>query len=114
MVISAVMDGEVSGNDCPGCARLRQELQALREQVARLTAALEEALRRGKRQAAPFSKGPPLAEPRQPGRKSGKRHRPHAERSLPSRIDETIEVPLPPACPHCAGEQVSETHVAVQ
>jgi transposase len=89
-------------------------LQALREQVARLTAALEEALRRGKRQAAPFSKGPPLAEPKKPGRKRGKRHGPHAQRSIPPRIDETYDVPLPKHCPHCASPEVSETHVAAQ
>ena len=74
---------------------MRQEVEALREQVAKLTAALEAALRSGKRQAAPFSKGPPIAEPKPPGRKSGKRHGPHAHRSLPPRIDETYEAPLP-------------------
>src|SRR5277367_1103609 len=108
LVISAVMDAEVSGNDCSGCAQLREELQALREQVAKLTAALEEALRRGKRQAAPFSKGPPIAEPKKPGRKSGKRHGPHAQRSIPPRIDETYDVPFPKHCPHCASREVSE------
>lgn len=38
----------------------RRENGALREQVVRLTAALEEERRKGKRQAVPFSKGPPL------------------------------------------------------
>jgi transposase len=108
------MDAEASQEDCPGCAQLRQEVQLLREQGAKLTAALEEALRRGKRQAAPFSKGPPIAEPKQPGRKSGKRHGPHAQRSVPPRIDETFDVPLPPTCPHCASQPVSETHVSAQ
>jgi transposase len=89
-------------------------LQSLRAQVTKLTAALEEALRSGKRQAAPFSKGPPVAEPKQPGRKRGKRHGPHAQRSLPPRIDESYDVPLPKHCPHCASRQVSETHVAAQ
>jgi transposase len=89
-------------------------VQALREQVAKLTAALEEALRQAKRQAAPFSKGPPVAEPKPPGRKSGKRHGPHAHRSVPPRIDESYVVPLPPKCPHCSEQQLSETHVAVQ
>ena len=76
------MDAEPHRNDCEECAQLRQELQALREQVAKLTAALEEERRRGKRQAAPFSKGPPVAEPQPPGRKSGRRHGPHAHRRM--------------------------------
>lgn len=80
--------------DCLSCAQLRQKLALLREQVAKMTAAIEEAQRRGKRQAAPFSKGPPVAEPKQPGRKSGKRHGPHAQRSVPPRIDETYDAPL--------------------
>ena len=53
-------------------------------------------------------------EPKPPGRKSGKRHGPHAHRGVPPRIDETYDVPLPQTCPHCASQQVSETHVAVQ
>jgi transposase len=114
LVISAVMDAEQPRNDCGECVQLRQELQALREQVAKLTAALEEERRRGKRQAAPFSKGPPVAEPKAPGRKSGQRHGPHAHRSVPPRIDEAYDAPLPQACPHCASEQISEKHVAVQ
>jgi transposase len=89
-------------------------LQALRAQVAKLTAALEAAQRGGKRQAAPFSKGPPAAKPKPPGRKSGQRHGPHAQRSVPPRIDETYDVRLPPTCAHCASRRVSETHVAVQ
>ena len=114
MVISAVMGAEQAENDCPGCAELRQELQALREQVAKLSAALEEERRRGKRQAAPFSKGPPAAEPKPPGRKSGKRHGPHAHRSVPPRIDETYDAPLPESCPDCASGRIHESHVAVQ
>lgn len=108
------MDAEQRQNDCGECAQLRQELRTLHEQVAKLTAALEEERRRGKRQAAPFSKGPPVAEPKPPGRKSGRRHGPHAHRSVPPRIDETYDAPLPQTCPHCASPQVRETHVAAQ
>jgi len=93
------MDAEQRQDDCGACAQLRQELQVLREQVAKLTAALEEERRRGKRQAAPFSKGPPVTEAKSPGRKSGKRHGPHAHRSVPPRIDETYDAPLPQTCP---------------
>jgi transposase len=108
------MDAEQYQNDCGGCIQLRQEMRALHEQVAQPTAALEDERRRDKRQAAPFSKGPPVAEPKPPGRKSGRRHGPHAHRSVPPRIDETYDAPLPPTCPHCASPQVRETHVAAQ
>src|SRR5271169_6990844 len=115
------MDGDRSSNECPRCRELERrvaELEALvrslSDQVAKLSAALEEERRRGKRQAAPFSKGPPVTEPKPPGRKSGRRHGPHAHRSIPPRIDETYQVPLPGQCPHCGGRHVSETHVAQQ
>ena len=115
------MAADRSPPPCPRCrelehrvAELESLVRSLSEQVSKLTAALEEERRRGKRQAAPFSKGPPVAEPKPPGRKSGKRHGPHAHRSVPPRIDETYDVPLPPACPHCGERHVSETHVAVQ
>ena len=106
---------------CPRCrelevrvAELEWLVRSLSEQVSKLTALLEEERRRGKRQAAPFSKGPPVEEPKKPGRKSGKRHGRHAHRSVPPRIDEIYDVPLPPQCPHCGERHVSETHVAVQ
>jgi transposase len=115
------MDAERRLNDCPRCRELERrvaELEALvrslSDQVTKLSAALEEERRRGKRQAAPFSKGPPVEEPKPPGRKSGRRHGPHAHRSVPPRIDETYDVPLPQTCPACGDRHVSETHVAVQ
>src|ERR1700687_431451 len=114
LVISAVMDAEQPRNDCGECAQLRQELQSLRDQCTTLTAALEEERRRGKRQAAPFSKGPPVAEPKPPGRKSGRRHGPHAHRSVPPRIDENYDAPLPTICPHCGGTYLRPMHIAWQ
>jgi transposase len=115
------MDAERPSNACPRCPELERrvaELEALvrslSDQVAKLSALLEEERRRGKRQAAPFTKGPPAEEPKPTGRKSGKRHGPHAHRSAPPRIDETYDAPLPRTCPHCASRQVHETHVAVQ
>ena len=56
---------------CPGCRALMVEVAALRAQVVDLTRRLDEALRAGKRQAAPFRKGPPKPDPKGPGRKSG-------------------------------------------
>ena len=115
------MDADRPVPPCPRCrelevrvAELEWLVRSLSEQVSKLTALLEEERRRGKRQAAPFSKGPPVEEPKKPGRKSGKRHGRHAHRSVPPRIDEIYDVPLPPQCPHCGERHVSETHVAVQ
>ncbi|HET92141.1 MAG TPA: IS66 family transposase [Chloroflexi bacterium] len=89
-------------------AALRQRVAELEERVAqleaeleRLKSQLEEAERAGKRQAAPFSKGPPKANPRRPGRKAG--HAP-AHRPRPERVDRTLEAELPPACPDWGGK----------
>jgi transposase len=101
--------------DCPGCRRLEAEVARLREQVEQLTRLLEQTLRAGKRQAAPFSKGPPKGAPKRPGRKPGqdygaKAHRPPPP---PEQIDETHEAPLPDACPDCGGP-VDETDIQQQ
>src|SRR5688572_26605553 len=98
-------------------AELRAALADAQSSIERLTAALEEARRGGKRQAAPFRKPQgPKPEPKKPGRKSGDEHGPHAHRTAPSRgaIDERHDVPLPRACPHCGKRHLEETHVAVQ
>lgn len=116
------MDAESQAMDCPRCPELERRIaelegmvRALTEQVAKLTAELDEARRSGKRQAAPFRKqDKPKAKAKKPGRKSGKRHGPHARRSVPPRIDETYDVPLPENCPHCGGAHLSETHVQAQ
>ena len=76
-------------------AELEATIAQLREQVQRLTAALEEAQRAGKRQAAPFRKKPRQAKRKPPGRKSGEDHGRHAHRAIPERIDETHDTPLP-------------------
>ena len=69
-------------------------------EVVRLKAELEKARRAGKRQAAPFSKGPPKATPKRPGRKPG--HAPaHRPPPPPEQVDRTLEVPLPAGCPEC-------------
>lgn len=93
--------------------RLRRERDRLREEVKRLTAALESAQRAAKRQAAPFSKGAPTAQPKRPGRKPGPAYGRRAARPRPTQIDERILVPLPEACPHCAA-QVHATHTVEQ
>lgn len=95
--------------------RLSAIIENLRARIEKLSAALEAAERSGKRQAAPFRKAEgPKAEPKKPGRKSGPRHGPHAHRTVPSRIDEKYDVPLPKTCPHCGGRHLSETEVTPQ
>ena len=100
---------------CPGCIALRKEVEALRAQVADLTRKLEEALRAGKRQAAPFRKGPPKLKPKTPGRKSGNQHGVHGHRPPPppDQIHERHVANLPDDCPHCHGPLV-ETGTAEQ
>jgi len=83
---------------------LRGEVTRLKHEVGRLKLLLEEARRAAKRPAAPFSRGRPKAHPRKPGRKAGEAYGKRGCRPVPSRIDETVEAPLPNQCPHCGGE----------
>jgi transposase len=108
---------------------LRAELQRLREQVAErdqliaqqqqtihdLQQRLAAAERAAKRQAAPFSQGPPKPHPKKPGRKSGPKHGRHGHRPPPEppQVDQTLEAPLPKHCPDCGGA-LTATHVDQQ
>ena len=73
------------------------------QRIEELERRIDEQRRRGKRQAAPFSKGEPKAKPKPPGRKPGAAYGRQAVREVPERIDETIEVGCPIYCPHCEG-----------
>lgn len=90
------MDDHSSRVVCPRCRELE-------EQVRALTAALEEARRAGKRQAAPFRKGKIVAHPKRPGRKAGEDYGKHSRREPPADapVDEKYDASLPPTCPHC-------------
>ena len=92
--------------------RLRQDNERLRRELDQTRAELDQARRQSKRQAAPFSKGQPKAQPGKPGRKRGAARDRHGHRPPPppERVDETLEAPLPDACPRCGGpEFVSQT-----
>lgn len=111
------MDEQGPTNGCPGCRRLEarcRELEArivaLAEQVRLLTAALEEARRAGKRQAAPFRKPKIVKKPKKPGRKPGKDYGEHAHRVAPENatVDEQHEARLPPECPKCTSTNIEE------
>lgn len=110
------MEDQLHPSTCEHCRRKEERIAALEAQVAQLTAKLAESQRSEKRQAAPFRKGPPVSEPKQPGRKSGDQYGKHARRAVPTddELDETIDVPLPRCCPHCRSSDVRESHVASQ
>jgi transposase len=94
---------------------LRRENERLRRELDEARARLDQARRQSKRQAAPFSKGPPKSQPKTPGRKSGPAHGRHGHRPPPdpAAVEEVLEALLPHACPRCGGS-VRETEVATQ
>lgn len=87
-------------------AALKLQVAQLTARVEQLTKLLEEKNRSGKRQAAPFSKGPPKADPKTPGRKPGEEYGQHQRRAVPEQVDETYDVPLPCACPECGARDL--------
>lgn len=101
------MDGEQANPECPGCRELRKEIAELRRII-------EELRRAGKRQAGPFSKGPPKLKPKRPGRKPGDDYGTQFCRAVPEQIDETYHAELPATCPHCGGAHVIPSHTAEQ
>jgi len=113
-----VADERFSGK--PSYEDLEAENAALKRRVAWLEEQLERALRRveeleraGKRQAAPFGKEKPKADPKTPGRKPGDEYGKWSCRARPDHVDEVVEVPLPRRCPHCRG-QVEEIKIDEQ
>src|SRR5947209_17693108 len=108
------MDADPTSTDVPACtgcetrdrriAELEAQVKAHQDRLAGLEALLKNANRSGKRQAAPFSKGPPKVDPKTPGRKSGEDYGTKARRAVPPVIDEVHEAPLAiDACPKCGG-----------
>jgi transposase len=76
----------------------------LREEIERLSKMLQELRRKSHRQANPFSKNRPKADPKPPGRKPGQgrfENRP-APPELPTDIK--IQVSTPEQCSHCGGQ----------
>lgn len=82
---------------------LQRTAESQQRRIEELERVIEELRRRGKRQAAPFSKGAPKAAPKRPGRKPGSKYGRQALREVPDRIDETVEVGCPVYCPACHG-----------
>jgi transposase len=84
------------------------ENQRLEQEIARLQKLVEEAVRKRKRNTAPFSRDHPKPDPKTAGRKSGDQYGQQATRPTPLQVDERIAVPLPPCCPHCASQVIRE------
>lgn len=82
---------------------LQAEVQALREEN-------EDLKRRGLRQAAPFSKGKPKADPKPPGRKKGEGPFTYRRAPHPDQITEpAVDVPVRQrACRSCGGKLIEE------
>ena len=100
--------------NCPGCAAAAKRIAELEARLAALEALVEQLRRGGKRQAAPFSKGPPKADPKPPGRRGGDGYGTRARRAVPPRVDEAHEASLPSSCPACGGGEIEHTHTAQQ
>jgi len=87
-------------------AKQAARITELEARLAELEQKLDEAQRHGKRQATPFSKGVPRAQPKTPGRKRG---HPAAHRPRPERITCIVEAALPADCPACGGTVIEDT-----
>jgi hypothetical protein len=93
--------------------RLRAERERLQEINQRLRGEVEALRRAAKRQAAPFSKGDPVPNPKRSGRKPGAAYGTRAHRRPPEHVDQVVVVGLPGCCPGCGGELTLE-RVAIQ
>jgi transposase len=89
---------------------LQRQLAELRASHEALCAELDQLTRGGKRQAAPFSKGTRVMDPKPPGRKPGSGTFRYREAPPPEAITEPpVDVPvLLDACPTCGGPLVEE------
>lgn len=112
-VVEALRSRPSVAAPCPRCEVLGRNVEALRQENAQLRASLIEAQRAAKRQAAPFSKGKPKANPKPPGRKRGPNYGKKSRRPIPDHIDESYEATIGP-CSQCGSAHVEETAVMDQ
>lgn len=92
-------------------SELRRRIAEQERQIAELKrriAELEAQQRRGKRQAAPFSRDRVKNPAKKPGRKRGEKYGQQSTRRVPPRVDERIEVDCPQFCEACGGPVCAE------
>jgi transposase len=112
-VVDAFTAKPSAARPCLRCERLERDVEALRKENAQLRARLSEAQRVAKRQAGPFSKGAPKANPKRPGRKPGPNYGKKVRRPIPDHVDESYEATIG-SCPCCGSAAVEETAVVDQ
>lgn len=78
-----------------------REIRQLLRRIERLERKNEALSRAAKRQAAPFSRGNPKAEPAKRGRKRGRRYGQRGSRAVPVKVDRVVHVAAPMYCPRC-------------
>src|ERR1043165_8817789 len=82
---------------------LLKEAESLREENKKLREELAKKERRGKRQAAPFSRDKPKENPKKAGRKPGDGYGRRGQRRPPPHVDRVVDAELPSNCPGCGG-----------
>jgi transposase len=84
-------------------ALLRRQIAQQQARILQLEGMVEELRRAQKRQAAPFSKGPPKENPKRPGRKPGARYGIQSSRPppKPGEVQERYPAKLPAQSPCC-------------
>jgi len=94
-------------------AELLAIIEKLRAEIEELRRIIEGLQRKQHRPHAPHSKGPPKANPKKPGRKSGNAYGRQGHRMPPSSFDEEYEAPLP-SCSPCCKAAIKRTKVEAQ
>jgi transposase len=99
---------------CSCCQDVLKRIAERETRVAEQTRKLEEVMRAGKRQPAPFCKELSKPASKNPGHKSGDVRSSYGHHApLPGSVTESHQTPLPDACLHCHGPLV-ETGTAEQ
>jgi transposase len=97
---------------CGQVGQLRERIKRLEAEKAELGKQLEEAKRKSKRQAAPFSKNKKKTNPKKPGRKPNQGKFSHRRKPDPEDITRTVDVPIEDErCPHCGGSNFGPKHI---
>ncbi len=92
--------------------KLREQIECVEAENAKLKTQLEEAERKSKRQAAPFSKNTKKTNPKKPGRKPKQGTFNHRGEPDPEDITRTVDVPIEEQrCPHCGGSNFGPKHI---